>query len=176
MILRRGHWLIILASISASLISPGVADELNNKTVIGPTSPLAAEGLAALQNGDATRALPLLKKSMNQITGERNFVITLSNICAAYVLLEQYADAVSYCGKALEMRPNFWRALNNRALAYIGAANYRLAKADIDAGLALSPNATSLNKTLRHYNDIVNPVVPVIVIDDSRLEDIAPQR
>lgn len=177
--MNRGRWIrLLMAALSCSVLAlNAIADELQtNKTVIGPTNVLVADGVAALQGGDAETALPLLLKGLQQVSGDRNFVITLSNICAAYVVLEQYSNAVTYCNKALKMRPEFWRAMNNRALAHLGAGRYSMARADIDAGLALSPNARSLNKSHLLYEQTVNPVVPVIVIDDRKIEDIAPQR
>ncbi len=168
--------LAIVGSLAFSFSHFAVADELQtNKTVIGPTSPAVADGVAALQAGDAETAIPLLKRGLKQVSGERNFVITLSNICAAYVLLESYADAMTYCNRALDMRPAFWRALNNRALAHLGAGRYAEAKADIEHGLSLAPEANSLNKTRLRYEQIVNPVVPVIVIDDRKIDRLVPE-
>lgn len=141
-----------------------------NKVVVGPHNLYLADGVTALKAGEPARAVKLLKQGLKYTQGERDFAVTLSNICAAYVLLEQYPRAVEYCSQALNVRPTFWRAHNNRALAYLGAKNYALAKQDLDAGLALAPGAVSLSKTRIRYEDAVNPVRPVVIIDDSQFK------
>lgn len=147
-------------------------EDASNKTVIGPTNVPLSEGVELLKNGDAKAALPLLKQGLRRVTADRHFAIALSNICAAYVLLEDYPAAISYCTRALEMNPRFWRAMNNRALAHLGAGNYPAADADIRQGMEISPNASSLSKTRLRYQQIVEPLVPVIVIDDRRIEEV----
>ncbi len=137
------------------------------KTVIGPVNQYAADGVLALREGDAERALPLLQKGLKRAQGDRDFVIGLSNICAAYVLLGEFSTAVTYCDRGLEIKPRFWRAFNNRALAYLGMNDLEQAKRDIDAGLALAPQSLNLKKTLDVYDQMMNPVEPVIIIDDT---------
>ncbi len=165
------HTCVLAALLCLALpISVGAEAVPDNKVVVGPHNLYLAEGVNALKAGEPERAVKLLKKGLKFTHGERDFAITLSNICAAYVLLEQYPRAIEYCSQALNVRPTFWRAHNNRALAYLGAKNYALAKQDIDAGFAMAPNAISLSKTRLRYENTVNPVRPVVIIDDSQFK------
>ncbi|MEM1260795.1 MAG: hypothetical protein AAGH76_00215 [Pseudomonadota bacterium] len=148
-----------------------VHDATEIKTVIGPENFFAAEGLELLREGEPERALPLLQKGLKRARTDRDFVIGLSNICAAYVLLEEPYTALTYCDRALEMKPRFWRALNNRALAYLGMADLARAKADIDSATALAPESLNLKKTRAIYERMANPVEPLIIIDDSPMTD-----
>ena len=141
------------------------------KTIIGPTNPYAADGVEALREGDAERALPLLQKGLKRSQSDRDFVIGLSNICAAYVLVGEPNTALTYCDRALEMKPRFWRALNNRALAYLAIDNLDKARADIELGLTLAPQSLNLKKTSDIYERIANPVEPLIIIDDTEMTE-----
>lgn len=172
--LRFARWTPAIVLASSILFSQTVLaqDEATNTIIIGPTNLPLSEGVAALKEGDAKRALPLLQQGLRRVTADRDFVIALSNICAAYVLLEDYPTAISYCTRAIEMNPRFWRAMNNRALAHLGAGDYPAADADIRRGLEIAPQATNLSRTRLRYQQIVDPLVPVIVIDDRRIEEV----
>ncbi|MEM8982383.1 MAG: hypothetical protein AAGC71_05115 [Pseudomonadota bacterium] len=148
-----------------------VHDATEIKTVIGPENFFAAEGLALLRDGDPEKALPLLQKGLKRARTDREFVIGLSNICAAYVLLKEPYTALTYCDRALEMKPRFWRALNNRALAYLGMDDLPRAKADLDSATVLAPQSIKLKQTREIYERLANPVEPLIIIDDSPMTD-----
>ncbi|MEL7538652.1 MAG: tetratricopeptide repeat protein [Pseudomonadota bacterium] len=146
-----------------------IYDATEMKTVIGPVNIYAAEGVEALREGDAERAVPLLQQGLKRAQGDRDFVIGLSNLCAAYVLLNEFNTALTYCDRALEMRPKFWRGLNNRALAYLGINDLPRAKADIDRAFELAPQSLNLKKTQAIYDRMANPVEPLIIIDDTEM-------
>ena len=141
------------------------------KTVLGPTNHHAAEGVAALRDGDAERALPLLQAGLKRAQRDRDFVIGLSNICAAYVLLGEPNTSLTYCNRALEMRPNFWRALNNRALAYLAIKDLDSAEADLRRAMELAPGSLNLRKTYDIYVQMADPVEPFIIIDDTDMSE-----
>ncbi|MDJ0929345.1 MAG: tetratricopeptide repeat protein, partial [Gammaproteobacteria bacterium] len=50
------------------------------------------------------------------------------------------------CDEALRLRPRFWNAYNNRALAWLALGHLVNARADLEAGLALNPNSRNLEK------------------------------
>ncbi|MEO0998200.1 MAG: hypothetical protein AAFX58_11850, partial [Pseudomonadota bacterium] len=165
------HRCVIVAVLAVSLSATAAAaqSDSQNRTVIGPRNVLVADGIAALRDGDAERAIELFKLGLNQALSDRDFAATLSNLCAAYILLRDYAEALIYCNRSIETNNRSWRAYNNRALANLLAGNLAAAKADIDAGLAISPEAGNLKRTRQMYEDVVNPVEGEVTIDDRRL-------
>ena len=168
--------LALCASVSAdepdNSVKGRVFEGTEMKTVIGPVNQYAADGVEALREGDARKALPLLQKGLKRSQSDRDFVIGLSNICAAYVVLGEPNTALTYCDRALEMRPNFWRALNNRALAWLAIDDLPRAKADLDRGLELAPASLNLKKTQGIYDQVANPVEPLIIIDDTEMSEL----
>ncbi len=170
--LRLPGRIFVLIFLAALLRPVSAAESVpDNRLVIGPDNIYLSDGVIALKEGDPKRAVKLLEKGLQFTHTERNFTITLSNIRAAYVLMEEHDKAVTYCTRALEINPNFWRAFNNRALAHLGAKRFPEADADIQAGLALSPTAASLTKTRQRYEEAVNPVFPLIIIDDRKISN-----
>lgn len=74
----------------------------------------------------------------------RDRAAALSNLCAALTGQARYAEALEACDASVALRPGSFRVFNNRALVHLGAGRLAAARADLDAGLALNPDAATL--------------------------------
>jgi len=163
---------IVLFLVGVATLNPSHADEsAQAKTVIGPTNPDLANGAQALRLGKAEEGVRLTRLGLAVAHGRRERQAALSNLCAGYVLLEQFDTALTYCNIALEENERNWRAYNNRALAYVNLKRFEEAEADIARGQELNPNAWSLKVVKGMLLDETQPVAPNIVIDDRQGPD-----
>ena len=139
-----------------------------SRTVLGPRNPALFNGAHALIDGDAERGVALTLEGLQVANGRRERQAALSNLCAGYLMLEQFENAMSYCDLAIEENPRNWRALNNRALVHLRLKRYDESKADLDVAQEIAPNARTLKEARGMLRDEVDPVTPNIVIDDRR--------
>ena len=95
----------------------------------------------------------------------------MSNLCAGYVMLDQYDKAIDYCDRVLAEKENHWRALSNRALAYIHVDRFDEAAADLALAESIAPSARTVRLVRSMLLDKTDPVAPSIVIDDRRAPD-----
>lgn len=164
--------LIVLFLVGIATLNPSLAQEsAQAKTVIGPTNPNLADGAQALRLGKAEQGVRLTHLGLAAAQGRRERQAALSNLCAGYVLLQQYDTALTYCDIALKENERNWRAYNNRALAYVMLKRFEEAEADIVRGQNLQPNAWSLKVVKGMLLDETQPVAPNIVIDDRQGPD-----
>jgi tetratricopeptide (TPR) repeat protein len=119
-----------------------------SKTVIGPTNPDLVEGSVALQSGEYERGVELTLAGLARPTNPRDRSAGLANLCAGYVALRQYDLALVRCSQALAIDPDNWRALNNRAGAWLGLGERAAALTDLRRGLAINPDASTLQRSL----------------------------
>lgn len=139
-----------------------------NKTVLGATNPALQDGANALKAGDAQEGVRLTLLGLQQASSSRERQTAKSNLCAGYALLEQYAEALSYCDEVLAVNDKYWRAHSNRALVYIKLQRFPEAEQDLLKGEAIKPNSRTLQAVRKMYLDATNPVSPNIIIDDRR--------
>ena len=145
-----------------------LADEAGSKTVIGPRNVALADGAQALLDGDAENGVRLTLRGLAMVQGQRERQAALSNLCAGYLMLGQIDEALAYCDKALADNDHNWRAHSNRALVYIELERFEDAEADVVRGQELAPNAKNLKIVRGLLMDQIQPVEPMIVIDDRR--------
>ncbi len=162
--------LIVLAS-AALLAEPALtqnADDNQVKTVLGPRNPSLVDGANALLAGDAEEGIRLTRLGLDVAVGQRERQAGLGNICAGYVLLDRYDEALEYCNQALAEYDRNWRALCNRALIYIKKGRFEEAARDLERGEEIAPNARALKEVRGMYLDATDPVNANITIDDRR--------
>lgn len=138
------------------------------KTVLGPANPALSDGAEALLAGKTEEGIRLTRIGLGRAANDRERVAGHSNLCAGYVQLGKLDDALRHCNAALELNELHWRALTNRALAYIRLENFDAASKDLDAAAAIAPNSRHIRDARALLRDAVSPVSPSIVIDDRR--------
>ena len=138
------------------------------KTVLGPSNIDLADGAAALRAGDAEEGVRLTRRGLKSAASARDRVAGYSNLCAGLIMLEQLAEALEACNRALEIDERHWRSYSNRALAYIKLQRYSEAQLDIATVEEINPDARTLKQLRAMYRDAVDPVSPRVIIDDRR--------
>ena len=125
-------------------------------SVFGPANPLLARGTEALQAGHYEEGVRLTLEGLDQPNSDRDKAAAHSNVCAGYVALKRFQEALVHCNLALELDRNNWRTFNNRAAAFVGLKKYDLAMTDVNSGLALAPDSETLLKSkevvIQHRN------------------------
>lgn len=135
-------------------------------TTIGPRNAPLHHGAQALLAGQKEDGVRLTLLGLAQAQGKREEEAALSNLCAGYVMLGQYDEALKYCELLLTRNDNHWRGYNNRALIYLQTGQLEKADQDLTSGEAINPGARTLKIARAMYLDVVNPVVPEVEIDD----------
>lgn len=141
------------------------------KTIIGPRNPDLQDGAQELLMGRAESGVELTLRGYKVAAGPREKEAALSNLCAGYIMLEQFDEALKYCELLLARNDRNWRAYNNRAVIYINTKQYEKAHQDLLRGEELNPGARTLRIARAMYLDAVDPVEPQIEIDDRRSTD-----
>jgi tetratricopeptide (TPR) repeat protein len=160
-------FLILLIGIICA--DPGAAVQAQEaKTVIGPANPELNDGAHALLAGEAEEGVRLTLIGLRRAANNRELTAAHSNLCAGYVQLGILDEALMHCNAALEVNERYWRALTNRALAYIKLEKYDEAGKDLDAAEAIVPNARNVKEVRAMLRNAVDPVEPSIIIDDRR--------
>jgi tetratricopeptide (TPR) repeat protein len=138
--------LLALACVSG----PAAAQEqtgAGSRSVFGANAYLS-DGATALMLGQYEKGVELTQLGLKDVLTTEERVTSLSNLCAGYVGLKEFDVALVYCNRSLQMDPNNWRALQNRAAAYAGIGYVEKALSDVEQGLTLNPNSEALKLTL----------------------------
>lgn len=139
-----------------------------SRTVIGPSNIDLHAGAEALRHGDAGEGLRLTLAGLEYAATTDEKVAGMSNACAACLMLERPGEALDWCDGALEISGRHWRALSNRALAYLKLGRLEDAEADIRLAEELAPGALSVRTVRALLRDATDPVVPQVIVDDRR--------
>jgi len=134
---------LLLVSLAAAAAQ---AEEPASTTVFGMNEALAA-GSRALLIGDYDSGVRLTLEGLRIENRRRQRARALSNLCAGYTALNEHDRALVACNEALAINSSNWHAYNNRALAWLGLGRVREARDDLEAALALQPDAPKLART-----------------------------
>jgi tetratricopeptide (TPR) repeat protein len=104
-------------------------------------------GSDALEAGRFEEGVRLTLAGLEQPNNPRDQAAGHSNICAGYAALKRWTEALEHCNRALELDRSNWRTFNNRAAVFVGLKKYDLAMTDVNSGLELSPNSSTLLKS-----------------------------
>jgi tetratricopeptide (TPR) repeat protein len=137
-------------------------------TIIGPRNIPLADGAKALLAGDSEEGVRLTLEGLEMAHGRLEEEAALSNLCAGYIKLGKYSEALKYCDILLARNDKNWRGYNNRAVVYIMTKQYDKANADLQKGEALNPGVRTLKVARSMYMDAVYPVRPEVEIDDRK--------
>ncbi len=160
-------WLVLVLGVLMLIWSPLVAQE-GAKTVIGPRNQSLVDGADALFAGDSEEGVRLTLRGLEFAQGTRELKAAHSNLCAGYTMMDKPRTALEHCNWVLERDPNYWRAYNNRALAYLLLGRYEESEADIARGQELRPGSKKLKMSKGMLLDKTDPVVEQIEIDERR--------
>ncbi len=138
----------------------------NAMTVLGPRNLPLYDGAQELLAGNDAEGVRLTHQGLQIAQGPREEEAALSNLCAGYIRLTLYDNALKYCELLLARNDKNWRGYNNRAVIYIMTKQWDKAEKDLIRGEELHPNARTLKIARSMYMDAVHPVAPEIEIDD----------
>ncbi len=164
--------LVLIAPLGWGQMPNRMDRDLGAKTVIGPRNMPLYEGAQELLAGNDSEGVRLTHRGLQLAQGRREEEAALSNLCAGYIKLALYDDALRYCELLLTRNAKNWRGYNNRAVIYIKTKQWDKAERDLVAGEELNPNARTLKIARSMYMDAVHPVAPEIEIDD-RQRDVS---
>ena len=124
------------------------ADKPMSATIIGPENPLLKDGADALEAGRADDGVRLTLEGLKIPVPTHLAAAAHANLCAGYVLLHRYDEALAHCNTSISLDPNNWRAYNNRAAVFSARSLYEQALDDVHTALKLSPGSTTLQRSL----------------------------
>jgi len=163
--------IILFTLVAAPMCWAQGADRMQSqtgaKTTIGPRNAPLYDGAQALLAGRHEDGVELTLAGLKLAQGKREEEAALSNLCAGYLMLKQYDEAIKYCDLLLQRNEKSWRGYNNRALIYMATQQYDKADADLKRGETIAPSARTIKIARAMYLDAVDPVVPEVEIDDS---------
>jgi tetratricopeptide (TPR) repeat protein len=164
--------LLVIAMLVAPAAVAQNADRMKEgpTTVIGPRNPDLQEGAQQLLAGRAREGIELTLRGLKVAQGAREEEAALSNLCAGYIMLENFEEALKYCEMLIARNGESWRGYNNRAVIYINTKEYEKAHRDLVRGEELNPGARTLRIARAMYLDAVDPVAPEVEIDDRQAD------
>ncbi len=99
-----------------------------------------AQGGRMINDGRVEEGMDLTRKMLGESLGMNGMAMAYTNLCAGYLHLGQYQEAMRECQRGLKLRPRQWQALNNRGGANHGLGNYAAAISDFMRALMLKPD------------------------------------
>lgn len=117
-------------------------------TTIGSPNELLSAGADAMRRRDYREGIELTLHGLKLVSDPRDVAGGLSNLCAGYAALKEFALAMRACDQALQIDDANWRTWNNRAAVHLGQGRHDDAIRDVQAGLGLAPNSATLRRTL----------------------------
>jgi len=156
---RPASWFALFAGaliLSGAARADDVLHSAQSASVFGPLNPLLTQGTEALLAGRYEEGVRLTLQGLDQPNSASDKAAAHSNICAGYVALKRWQEALEHCNLALDLDRNNWRTFNNRAAVFVGMKKYDLAMTDVNSGLELAPNSATLLKSkevvIQHRN------------------------
>ena len=158
--------LVLLAPLCWGQVSDRMKRDPNSMTIIGPRNIPLYDGAQELLAGNDAEGVRLTHRGLKLALGRREEEAALSNLCAGYIKLALYDNALKYCELLIARNDSNWRGFNNRAVIYIKTKQWDKAEQDLVRGEELNPDARTLKIARSMYMDAVHPVAPEIEIDD----------
>lgn len=147
---RAPATVVMAIAMALTVLSTAGADERPmSATVLGEENPLLAEGARALEAGHAEDGVRLTLEGLKAPSSSHLLAAAHANLCAGYVLLHRYDEALAHCNTSISIDPENWHAYNNRAAVFSARSLYEEAIADVRSGLKLAPNSAVLQKSLK---------------------------
>lgn len=150
------------------LLVPIVTLCQESRTVLGPSNIDLYEGAQLLKEGEAEEGLRRTLQGLEYAETPREKVSGMSNACAGYLMLDKPDEAIPWCNQALEIQERYWRALTNRAMAYLKLGLLDESDADISRAEEIAPGSRTVKRVRELLLDTTDPVEPHIIVDDRR--------
>src|SRR5262245_50029089 len=119
--MRIRHKAVLFAALllaSASAVAQSNQNDPVSATVIGNGNPLFNEAVEALRTKQYEQGVELTLQGLKYENAPRAIAAALSNLCAGYAGLKQYALALRSCNESMAIDDHNWRVWNNRAAAH----------------------------------------------------------
>jgi tetratricopeptide (TPR) repeat protein len=116
----------------------------DSRTVLGVGNEYLNAGAEAMRAGQYDDGIRLTTIGLERATTDRERAAGLSNLCAAHAAKHEVDLAIGYCTESLAINDANWRAYSNRSYAYYLKGLYAQANADLEAAIAINPNARQM--------------------------------
>lgn len=108
-----------------------------------------SKALKAFQSGDLERARKYFEKALERGDLTATETVTANNgLCATFMYLERYEEAIARCKISLDLNPNKWETLNNLGISYLGLGDFQKAIFYLERGLGLNADSKVLAANL----------------------------
>lgn len=108
-------------------------------------------GASAFQNGDFAKSAVYSKRALKEGLSKSRKTTAYSNLCAALGAQGEYETALEACNSALEIAPQNWQALSNRASVNWLSGNTDLVSADITKAQELASDAPEIAHNVKVF-------------------------
>lgn len=159
---------IRLVSFVALIALAPLAPAKDTVHAIGSSNTNLSRGAQALLAGRHDEGIRLTLRGLDDAISKREKEVALSNLCAGYTNKGDFQSALKYCNRLLEQNDQVWQAHNSKALIYIYTGQLEKAEESLRLGEAIRPDAPTMKTARKLYEDAMNPVAPVIEVDDRR--------
>jgi len=137
----------------------------DSRMVFGAGASLLAAGSEALRYGRYDDGIRLTLMGLEQPgVSDANRAAGLSNLCAAHAAKKEADVAIEYCTDSLEIDSGNWRAWSNRSYAYWLKEMYPDATKDLEAAMAINPNARQVFQIRGMLNEA--GLRPRVIVED----------
>jgi tetratricopeptide (TPR) repeat protein len=119
--------------------------------------------------GDAEEGVRLTRLGLRRETSRHDRVVGLSNLCAGYLMLERFDEALDACNRAIADGERHWRAYSNRALLFVLQDRLDEAERDLRKAEELAPASRTVRTVRSMLRDRTDPVAPTVIIEDRRV-------
>ena len=151
---------ILAVPILFFVLSPDVRAEETRTTLWFGTPTIITDGTRMVKGDDVDRGMDLLRQALDLNLDMTSKAMALTNLCMGHIRKMEYAEAMSLCERALEMRPSQWQAVNNRGCAHFGLGDMDAAVRDFTRASMLNPDDEDIMLNLTMAIDARNKQRP----------------
>jgi Flp pilus assembly protein TadD len=129
----------------ASLTGTAMADEARLQFSVESNATRSIRSAAtAFEKGQFSKSASFSNYALKQGLKKSRKTAALSNLCAALGAQGEYDEAMEACNKAIDLAPQNWHALSNRAVIYSLTGNEEKAREDMQAAILLASDEPKL--------------------------------
>ncbi len=107
------------------------------------------KGVKAFQSGNLDKARKYFERALERGDLTKSETVIANNgLCATFMYLDRYQEAITRCEISLELNPNKWETLNNLGISFLGLGDYQKAIYYLEKGLDLNGDSDVLAANL----------------------------